>query len=271
MNASGSIKARMVKYMIDRAEDTGLISPGDTLVEATSGNTGNALAMVGAVKGYNVVIVMPEGFTHERLSISKAYGAEIRSVGDFFVGEAVEEAKRLGKQPGWWCPGQFDNEWNIEENEMWMGREIVSQIPKGGKVDALVHGVGTGGTLVGVGRALRKNHNPDLKVIALEPEECPTITNGTIEKHHIEGISDGFIPDIFVRNRDAIDEVMTVTSADAIECTRRLAKDYGMLVGSSSGANFIVAHRIKQQYPELKTVLTFFCDEGEKYLSQFYG
>lgn len=270
MNPSGSIKARMVSYFIERAEEEGLITPGDTLVEATSGNTGNALAMVGAAKGYKVLILMPQGYTHERMAISKAYGAELRYVGDFHLNEAVAMAKALGEQDGHWCPCQFENEWNIDENARWLGPEIIKQLPEGVTVDAIVQGVGTGGTLVGVGRAMRENHNPDVKLIAVEPTESSTISTGLVGKHMIEGIADGFVPPILRRNLDLVDEVITIKSQDAVDSMRRLASEKGFLVGSSSGANLLAAEAVRRRHPELKTVLTFFCDEGEKYLLQYY-
>src|SRR5215210_1382942 len=150
LNPSGSIKARIAKYMIERAEREGLLSPGDTIVEATSGNTGS---MVAAVKGYRMLVVMPEGMTGERVAISRAFGAEVLQVGHFHVDEALAKAKELGQQDGYFCASQFESEWNVEENRVGLGPEILSQLPEGRIPDALVMGVGTGGTLVGVGQA----------------------------------------------------------------------------------------------------------------------
>src|SRR5690554_6638447 len=140
LNPSGSIKARIAKYMIERAEEDGLLKPGDTIVEATSGNTGNALAMVAAVKGYRMLVVMPEGLSSERVAISRAYGAEVMFVGDFHVNAALEKARELGQQPGHFCPSQFDSEWNVEENRVILGPEILAQLPTGVLPDALVAG-----------------------------------------------------------------------------------------------------------------------------------
>src|SRR5918995_6152567 len=156
LNPSGSIKARIAKYMVERAEDEGLLRPGDTIVEATSGNTGNALSMVAAVKGYRMLVVMPEGMSGERVAISRAFGAEVMKVGHFHVNEDLDKARELGQEPGYFCPSQFESEWNVEENRLWLGPEILEGLPEGTVPDALVMGVGTGGTPVGVGQAFRE-------------------------------------------------------------------------------------------------------------------
>lgn len=270
-NPSGSIKARMANYMIERAEAEGLLKPGDTIVEATSGNTGNALSMVAAAKGYKMIVVMPDGYSNERVRISRGFGAEIRLVGHFQVNEAREEAIRLGKQPGFFCPAQFDNEWNVDENREWLGREAISQLPPGIKIDAIVQGVGTGGTLIGVAQALRQWHNPAVKVFAMEPSESRTIECCIVADHKIEGISDGFIPTIYGRHRHEVDEIICVDSALAIEEAHALAREQGHFVGPSSGANFWAAKEVQRKYPEIKNVLTFLCDRGEKYLSLMFG
>ncbi|MCB9991139.1 MAG: cysteine synthase family protein [Rhodospirillales bacterium] len=271
MNPSGSIKARMANYMIERAEEEGLLKPGDTIVEATSGNTGNALSMIAAVKGYKMIVMIPEGYTNERVRISKGFGAEVRFVGHFQVNEARAAAIELGKQDGYYCPGQFDNEWNVEENREWLGREIIAQLPEGLKFDAVVQGVGTGGTLIGVAQALRQWHNPDLKAFAMEPTESRTIECCMVADHKIEGISDGFVPTIYERHRDEIDDIISVDSNIAIEEAQKMARESGLFVGPSSGANFWAARKIKQDNPSIKNVLTLLCDRGEKYLSLMYG
>lgn len=270
-NPSGSIKARMANYMIERAEAEGLLKPGDTIVEATSGNTGNALSMVAAAKGYKMIVVMPDGYSNERVRISRGFGAEIRLVGHFQVNEAREEAIRLGKQPGFFCPAQFDNEWNVDENREWLGRETIAQLPPGLKIDAIVQGVGTGGTLIGVAQALRQWHNPDIKVFAMEPTESRTIECCIVADHKIEGISDGFVPTLYDRHRSEVHEIISVDSAVAIDEAHKLAKEQGHFVGPSSGANFWAAREIQRKYPELKNILTFLCDRGEKYLSLMFG
>lgn len=270
LNPSGSIKARMANYMIEKAEEEGLLNPGDTIVEATSGNTGNAMSMIAAVKGYKMIVMIPEGYTNERVQISKGFGAEIRFVGHFQVNEARAAAIELGKQDGFYCPAQFDNEWNVEENREWLGREIIEQLPEDIKIDAIVQGVGTGGTLIGIGQALKKWHNPDIKLFAMEPTESRTIECCIVADHKIEGISDGFVPTIYGRHKDEVDDVISVDSLVAIEESQRLASDQGLFVGPSSGANYWAAKKIKEDHPDIKNVLTLLCDKGEKYLSLMY-
>lgn len=269
-NPSGSIKARMAEYMIERAEQEGLLKAGDTIVESTSGNTGNALSMIAAVKGYKMVVIIPKGYSNERMQISKGFGAEIRFVGNFQVNEARAEAIRLGQQDGWYCPQQFDNEWNVEENREWLAKEIADELPKGVKIDAIVQGVGTGGTLIGVAQGLRKFHNPDLKAFAMEPSESQTLQCCIVADHKIEGISDGFIPTIYERHKKEVFEIISVDSNIAIEEAKRMAREQGLFVGPSSGGNYWAAREIKKKYPEIKTILTFLCDRGEKYLSMMY-
>src|SRR5918996_79600 len=270
LNPSGSIKARIARYMVERAEREGLLSPGDTIVEATSGNTGNALSMVAAVKGYKMLVVMPEGMTGERVAISRAFGADVLQVGHFHVDEALAKAKELGQQDGYFCPSQFESEWNVEENRVWLGPEILSQLPEGRVPDALVMGLGTGGTLIGVGQAFREI-NRDVKLFAMEPSESSTILCGEVGEHLIEGIADGFVPGIFERHQRLVDTTLTVDSEEAVESMRSLAKQYGLFVGPSSGANLIAARKVRAAYPELKTVVTLFCDEGEKYIQEHFA
>ncbi|CAN5630035.1 cysteine synthase A [soil metagenome] len=270
LNPSGSIKARIAKYMIERAEDEGLLKHGNTIVEATSGNTGNALSMVAAVKGYRMLVVMPEGMSGERVAISRAFGAEVLEVGHFHVNEALAKARELGKEPGYFCPAQFESEWNVEENRTWLGPEILAQLPESIVPDALVMGVGTGGTLIGVGQAF-KEANPEVKLFAMEPTESETILCGEVGDHLIEGIADGFVPGIFQRHGDKVDEVLSAESEDAVQTMRRLAREYGLFVGPSSGAHLLAAKRVKEAYPELETVVTLFCDEGEKYIQDHFS
>jgi cysteine synthase len=270
LNPSGSIKARVAKYMVERAENEGLLRPGDTIVEATSGNTGNALSMVAAVKGYRMLVVMPEGMSGERVAISRAFGAEVMEVGYFHVNEALAKAKELGQEPGYFCPAQFESEWNVEENRIWLGPEILAQLPEGVVPDALVMGVGTGGTLIGVGQAFREV-NPRVKLFAMEPSESSTIMCGEVGDHLIEGIADGFVPGIFQRHRDLVDTALTVDSEEAVEEMRRLARKCGLFVGPSSGANLIATRKVRVSYPELQNIVTLFCDEGEKYISDHFA
>ncbi len=268
LNPSGSIKARIAKYMIERAEHEGLLKPGDTIVEASSGNTGNAMSMVAAVKGYKMLVLMPNGMSQERTAISRAYGAEVHIIGDFHVTDALAEVRKLGKLPGYFAPQQFDNEWNVDENREWLGQEILAELPKGVLPQAVVGGVGTGGTIVGVGQAF-KAVNPKCKVVALEPSESCTILCGEIAKHLIEGIADGFVPGIVERHRDLLDEIVTVESDEAVLEMRRLAREHGIFVGPSSGAHLIAARRLRERY-KVEHVVTFFCDKGEKYINDYW-
>lgn len=268
LNPSGSIKARIAKYMIERAEREGLLKPGDTIVEASSGNTGNAMSMVAAVKGYKMLVVMPNGMSRERTAISRAFGAEVRTIGDFHVNDALAEVRRLGDLPGYFAPQQFDNEWNVDENREWLAQEILAQLPAGMLPDVVIAGVGTGGTIIGVGQAF-KAVNPACKVVALEPSESCTILCGEIGKHLIEGIADGFVPGIIQRHRALLDDVITVESEDAVREMRRLAREHGIFVGPSSGAHLIAARELRDRY-EVENVVTFFCDEGEKYINDHW-
>ena len=270
LNPSGSVKARIAKYMIERAEDDGLLKHGDTIVEATSGNTGNALSMVAAVKGYRMLVVMPEGMSGERVAISRAFGAEVMEIGHFHVDEALAKAKELGGEPGYFCPSQFENEWNVEENRTWLGPEILDQLPEGVVPDALVMGVGTGGTLVGVGQAFREV-NPDVRLFAMEPSESSTILCGEVGEHLIEGIADGFVPGIFQRHQKLVNDTLAVDSEEAVEEMRRLARRHGLFVGPSSGANLIAARKVRENHPEIVHVVTLFCDEGEKYIQDHFA
>lgn len=270
LNPSGSIKARMARYMIEKAEAEGLLRPGDTIVEATSGNTGNAMSMIAAVKGYKMLVLLPKGYSSERTQISKGFGAEIRFVGHFQVNEALELSRQLGKQKGYYNPAQFDNEWNVEENREWLAREIIEQLPAGIRIDAIVQGVGTGGTLIGVAQGLRRDHNPDLKAFAMEPSESRIIECCMVADHKIEGIADGFVPTIYQRHAAEVDGIINVPGECAIAMSQELAATKGLFVGPSSGANYWAALEIRKKHPEIRTILTFLCDKAEKYLSLMY-
>jgi cysteine synthase A len=266
LNPSGSIKARIAKYMIEKAEAQGLLSPGDTIVEASSGNTGNAMSMVAAAKGYRMLVVMPDGMSPERAAISRAFGAQVMTVGDFHVTDALAKVRDLGTQPGYFAPQQFDNEWNVEENRTWLGPEVLGQLD-GVLPDAVVGGVGTGGTIVGVGQAFRAV-NPACRVVAVEPNESCTLMCGEVGRHLIEGIADGFVPGIIARHRGEIDAMVPVDSEQAIAEMRRLAREHGLFVGPSSGAHLVAAGALRDE--GLDTVVTFFCDEGEKYIEDYF-
>jgi len=269
LNPSGSIKARIAKYMIERAEAEGLLQPGDTIVEASSGNTGNAMSMVAAAKGYKMLVIMPRGVSVERSAISRAFGAEVMTVGDFHVNDALARARELGRQTGFFAPQQFDSEWNVDENRVCFGPEILEQLPAGVLPDAVVGGVGTGGTIVGVGQCFRER-NPSCHIVAIEPSESCTIMCGEIGRHLIEGIADGFVPGIFARHRDLVDELIAVDSEMAIAEMRRLARQCGIFVGPSSGAHLVAARQLRELHPGFRNVVTFFCDEGEKYISDYF-
>ncbi len=269
LNPSGSIKARIAKYMIERAEREGLLRPGDTIVEASSGNTGNAMSMVAAVKGYQMLVVMPNGMTGERVAISRAFGAQVMKLGDFHVNDALAKAREIGGEPGHFAPRQFDSEWNVEENRTWLGPETLAQLPPGVVPDAVVNGVGTGGTIVGVGQCFRAR-NPSCRVVAIEPNESCTLMCGEVGQHLIEGIADGFVPGIYARHRHMIDEIVAVDSDAAISEMRRLARECGLFVGPSSGANLVAARELRARHPDLGHVVTFFCDEGEKYINDYF-
>src|SRR5256885_10241674 len=269
LNPSGSIKARIAKYMIQRAEREGLLRPGDTIVEASSGNTGNAMSMVAAAKGYRMLVVMPDGMSAERLAISRAFGAQVMTVGDFHVNDALAKVAELGREPGYFAPRQFDSEWNVEENRTWLGPETLAQLPGGVVPDAVVGGVGTGGTIVGVGQCFRAR-NPSCPVVAVEPNESCTLMCGGVGRPLIEGISDGFCPGLFARHRHIIDEIVAVDSDAAIGEMRRLAREFGLFVGPSSGAHLLAARDLRAQHPDLRHVVTLFCDEGEKYINDYF-
>ena len=269
LNPSGSIKARIAKYMIERAEREGLLRPGDTIVEASSGNTGNAMSMVAAVKGYRMLVVMPDGMSAERMAISRAFGAEVLTVGDFHVNDALATVRELGGKPGHFAPQQFDSEWNVDENRTWLGPETLAQLPGGAVPDAVVGGVGTGGTIVGVGQCFR-DRNPSCRVVAVEPNESCILMCGEVGRHLIEGIADGFVPGIFARHRDIVDDIVAVDSEVAIAEMRRLAREFGLFVGPSSGAHLVAARELREREPGLHNVVTFFCDEGEKYINDYF-
>ena len=245
LNPSGSIKARIAKYMIERAEREGLLARGDTIVEASSGNTGNAMSMVAAVKGYRMLVVMPDGMSGERVAISRAFGAQVMTLGDFHVNDALAKVAELGRLPGYFAPQQFDSEWNVEENRTWLGPETLAQLPGGVVPDAVVGGVGTGGTIVGVGQCFRER-NPSCRVVAVEPNESCTLMCGEVGRHLIEGIADGFVPGIFARHRHMIDEIVPVDSDAAIAEMRRLAREFGLFVGPSSGAHLVAARELER-------------------------
>jgi cysteine synthase A len=262
-NPGGSVKDRIAKSMIEAAEREGKLKPGDTIVEPTSGNTGIGLALVGAAKGYRVILTMPETMSQERRSLLKAYGAElVLTPGPEGMRGAVEKARELAEKHGYFMPQQFDNPANPEIHELTTGEEIVRQMD--GKLDAFVAGVGTGGTITGVGRVLRRKI-PSCKIIAVEPAASPILSGGKPGPHKIQGIGANFIPSILDRN--IYDEVRTVENETAFEVARRVAQEEGILVGISSGANIHIALQVAKELGKGKKVLTVSPSNGERYLS----
>ena len=264
MNPSGSIKDRIAKYMIEEAERRGLLKPDDTVVEATSGNTGIALSMVGAAKGYKVLIVMPEHMTGERVKIMSNLGASLclTPKASGFEG-AVARAKKIASTDGYFLTNQFCNADNTLAHYYTTGREIRQQM--GGSVDAFVAGVGTGGTLMGVGRALRES-NPKLRLVAVEPEEAAVLSGSKrIGDHKIAGIGDGFIPEIV--DMSSIDEIIPIKSESAVEMAKTLSSQFGLMVGVSSGANVLGSIRVLDQIGTDRKVVTVLPDRTERYFS----
>jgi len=261
VNPSGSIKDRVALEIIEAAEREGKLKKGYTIVEASSGNTGISLSMIAAVKGYKIIVIMPENMSEERKQIMKAFGAElVLTSKSGSLKETIEKAEELAKKPNTFYVRQFSNPNNIKAQEK-TGEEILKEI---GAVDAVVAGVGTGGTLMGISNVMKKV-NPKLKVIAVEPEEAAVMFGGSevrIKEHKIQGIGDGFIPQLIDMNK--VDEVYTVKSEEAIKMAKELCKKYGLLVGISSGANMFVALKLSKKYKKIATVLP---DRGERYLS----
>ncbi|KRQ87997.1 Cysteine synthase [Caloramator mitchellensis] len=262
-NPGSSVKDRIALSMIQKAEELGLLKTDSVIIEPTSGNTGIGLAMVGAAKGYRVILVMPETMSIERRKLMKAYGAElILTDGKKGMRGAVEEAERLAKEYGYFMPQQFKNLANPEIHMKTTAIEILEQTQ--GKIDVFVAGVGTGGTITGVGQIL-KRELPNIKIIAVEPADSPVLSGGNPGPHKIQGIGAGFIPDILDRN--VIDEIVTVKALDAFETSRNLAKREGILVGISSGAAIFVALNKAMEIGSGKRVVTVAPDTGERYLS----
>ncbi len=265
LNPSGSIKDRIAKYLIEEAEVRGMLKPNSIIVEATSGNTGIALAMVGAIKKYRVVIIMPEHMSRERMSIIKAYGARLiltPKAGGFT--RPVEVAQAMAaRNPRVFLPSQFTNPDNTEIHRLTTGREILEQCK--GHLDAFVAGIGTGGTLMGVAEALKQSGRR-AKIVAVEPHESAVMSGSTrLRPHHIAGIGDGFIPDLVEMSR--IDQVVKIKSADAIRMARRFVREMGLPVGISSGANYLAAVAVARTLGPGKKVVTVLPDRMERYFS----
>ncbi len=263
LNPGGSVKDRPALQMITVAERDKKIAPGATIVEATSGNTGISLAMIAATRGYQCTLVMPEDMSVERRYILKAYGAEIvlTPAAEGMTG-AVNRARDLvGSTTGAFMPSQFENPANAEAHERGTAPEILEQM--NGALDAFIAGVGTGGTITGVGRALRQRLGRAALVVAVEPSQSAVLSGKPPGMHGIQGLGAGFIPKIL--DRSVIDEVMTVTDVAAERMTRRLAREEGLLVGPSSGANVQASIEVAKRFPG-GNVVTILCDSGERYL-----
>jgi cysteine synthase A len=262
-NPGGSIKDRAALGMVERAERENLIGPGGTIVEPTSGNTGIALAMIGKLKGYKVIIVMPETMSIERRNMIKAYGAElVLTDGTKGMKGAIEKAYEIVKgKKDYYIPQQFVNIANPQKHYATTAEEILNDLKN---VDAFVAGVGTGGTLIGVGENLKK-HNKNTKVIAVEPASSPVLSGGQPGPHKIQGIGAGFVPDIY--KREFVDDIITITDEVAFKYARLMGKEEGVLVGISSGANIAAAIQVAKKLGKGKKVATVAPDGGEKYLS----
>ena len=264
-NPAGSVKDRIAKAMLDDAEAKGLLKEGSVIIEPTSGNTGIGLASVAAARGYRIIIVMPETMSVERRQIMKAYGAElVLSEGAKGMKGAIEKADELAREiPGSFIPGQFVNPANPEAHRRTTGPEIEADTQ--GKVDILVAGVGTGGTITGVGGYLKEKH-PDLQVIAVEPATSAVLSTGKAGKHGIQGIGAGFVPSVL--NTGVYDEVVTVADEDAYEAGRLVGHREGVLVGISAGAAVWAAIQVaKRPENEGKTIVVILPDTGDRYLS----
>ncbi|HLG22877.1 MAG TPA: cysteine synthase A [Candidatus Manganitrophaceae bacterium] len=262
-NPGGSVKDRICLSMIEAAEKSGKLKPGATLVEPTSGNTGIGLALVSAVRGYKLILVMPESMSMERASLLSSYGAQLVLTPAWEgMRGAIKEAENIVEQnPSYFMPNQFSNPANPEIHRKTTGPEILEAL---GGVDAFVVGVGTGGTITGVGEVL-KAKNPKTLIVAVEPAASPVLSGGEPGPHKIQGIGAGFIPAIL--NRRIIDRVVTVTDDDAYKTAKLLARQEGLLVGISSGANALAAKQVARELGKGKTVVTLLPDTGERYIS----
>jgi cysteine synthase A len=265
LNPAGSIKERICVGMIEAAEKDNLISPAKTMiVEATNGNTGVGLALICAVKGYRLILTMPEGMSIERRLLLTAYGAElIITPEDEQMYGAIRKAEEIIREnPNAFMPQQYKNPYNPETHRRTTALEILEQLP--GEIHSLVVGVGTGGTITGVGEVLRKEF-PNIHIVAVEPAESPVLSGGKANVHEIQGIGAGFIPEIL--NTGIYDEVIQIPGNDAKAFTKQLARREGLLVGISAGAVGLASVNVAKRLGAGKQVVTIFCDSGERYLS----
>jgi len=263
-NPGGSVKDRICLNMINEAERQGKLKPGGTIVEPTSGNTGIGLALVAAVRGYNLILVMPESMSMERASLLSSYGAQLvlTPAWEGMKGSIKEAESILAQNPSYFMPDQFSNPANPAIHRTTTAVEIWDAL--GGKVDALVAAVGTGGTITGCGEVF-KEKNPNVKIIAVEPATSPVLSGGDPGPHKIQGIGAGFIPKVL--NRNILDRVITVTDDEAYQTAKLLSKKEGLLVGISAGANVFAAQKVADELGPDKNVVTILCDTGERYIS----
>ena len=262
-NPCKSVKDRICLSMVEAAEKQDRIKPGDTLIEPTSGNTGIGMAFVCAAKGYKLALTMPETMSMERRNMLKSFGAElILTEGTEDMMGAVNKAAELSEKKGYYQPQQFKNPANPEAHRKSTALEILKQA---GEIDAFVAGVGTGGTITGVGEVLKKEFGGSVKIIAVEPSTSPVLSEGKSGTHEIQGIGPGFIPDVV--NRELFDEIIQVSNEDAFETAKKIIREEGMLCGISSGANLFASLIIGKRLGKGKIIVTLFPDTGERYLS----
>jgi cysteine synthase A len=263
LNPGGSVKDRICLSMIEAAERDGRLQPGGTIIEPTSGNTGIGLALVAAIKGYKLVLTMPETMSEERRSLLTAYGATLVLTPDTKgMHGAIRKAEELlMEHPDYFMPQQFNNPANPDVHRRTTACELLRQFER---IDAFVAGVGTGGTITGVGQVLREQM-PGVKIYAVEPAASPVLSGGDPGYHKIQGIGAGFVPEIL--DTDVYDDVLQVSDEEAATYARRLAREEGVLVGISSGANACAAVQVARRLGKGKTVVTVFCDTGERYLT----
>jgi cysteine synthase A len=262
LNPAGSVKDRIALAMIEDAERRGLLKPGDTIVEPTSGNTGIGLAMVAAVKGYRLIVTMPEDMSLARRDLLARFGAEVvlTPAIEGMTGAVYAAEELVRNNPGYFMPQQFENPANPEVHRRTTALEILEAT--GGRLDAFVAGVGTGGTITGVGEVL-KEHDPSIQVIAVEPSRSPVLQGGRPGLHGIQGIGASFVPGVL--NRRIIDRVIGVGDEEAMAMARRLAREEGLLVGISAGANVVAAIKVARRLGKGKRVVTVLPDTGERY------